>query len=280
MAENPKLEIEYIPVPQLPDYLTNEVNEAIRLYSVSMVVSDKEESRGLPCAGVFVTIDGQPGILTARHVWTEMHKREKLILMVGGRPIRIRTSLLTAYHPQSRPILEPFDAQVPDIAFVTLSSNNKGSIEAYGKVFYSVDRRASDSTFDLHGDDGFWIAIGSPQALLRRDIGAVGSLTYITGIEKRIEFEGWDYLFVNLDIDSNDKIPADLVGMSGGGIWRAKFKVNADRTRYWIEDCGRDIILTGLTFLQTPLEGRQLIAHGPMSIYHVFREFVLANRHK
>lgn len=80
---------------------------------------------------------------------------------------------------------------------------------------------------------------------------------------------------MNLDIDSNSKIPSDLVGMSGGGIWRAKFRINADRTRFWIEDRGRDIILAGVTFWQTPIEGRQLIAHGPRSIYRALRDIVI-----
>lgn len=47
MNNNSEPGIEYISVPQLPHDLTKEVNEAIRLFSVSMVVSDEEERDGV-----------------------------------------------------------------------------------------------------------------------------------------------------------------------------------------------------------------------------------------
>ncbi len=52
-----------------------------------------------------------------------------------------------------------------------------------------------------------------------------------------------------------------------GGVWRVIFSVTGEPGRFAIGDPSRDIVLQGITFLQTELAGRQLIAHGPKSIY-------------
>lgn len=271
--------IEFIPVPELPDYLTADVHREARLHSVSMVVARDDETRGAPCGGVFCTLNGLPGIITARHVWTEIHKAKTLVLMLGPNLVyRVATALLSVYAPETSMVAAPFNSSLPDIAFVPLSQVHRADIEARGKVFYSIDRRRSDPVFDLRTDDGFCIAVGCPDALMRRESRAVSPLTYITNIEKVIERDGWDYLFVNLNLESNAVIPKDLGGMSGGGVWRARFCVNSDRTKYWIENMSRDLILTGITFLQTSLPGRQLIAHGPTSIYDKLKDIVRMDR--
>jgi hypothetical protein len=264
-----------VPVPKLPAALTAEARNHIRRHCVSMVVADDDERAGMPCAGVLCVIDGTAGILTAWHVWDRLSRAQKLVLMLGpNHPYRIARSLLTAYAPDRALARELLDAAVPDIAFIPLPSEIKTAIEARHKVFYSVDRRVIDADFDLYGDAGFWVAIGTPVEMMRREAQAVGSLTYVTDVEKAIDREGWDYLYVNLNLESNVPIPSNLQGMSGGGLWRVIFSVTGEPGRFVIRDPSRDIVLQGITFLQTELAGRQLIAHGPKSIYARFLPFL------
>lgn len=264
-----------VPVPELPAAITAEARDHIRRHCVSMVVADEDEREGLPCAGVLCVIHGTAGILTAWHVWDRLSRAQKLVLMLGPKhPYRIARTLLTSYAPDRTVAKEFSDATVPDIAFIPLPAEIKTAIEARHKVFYSVDRRMNDTSFDLYGDAGFWIAIGTPVEMMRRDAQAVGSLTYVTDVEKAIERKGWDYLYVNLYLESNVPIPSNLEGMSGGGLWRVIFSVTGESGHFAIGDPSRDIVLQGITFLQTELAGRQLIAHGPKSIYECFPRFL------
>ena len=108
---------------------------------------------------------------------------------------------------------------------------------------------------------------GSPYEKVDFEQAKIPSFLYDTNASHATEHDGWDYFFVNLDIEANPEIPVDFGGVSGGGLWRAKYRVTANRDRFWIEDPGRDIVLVGVNFLQTALPGRQLVAHGPRSIY-------------
>ncbi len=163
---------------------------------------------------------------------------------------------------------------VPDIAFIPISFRDKAVVEAKQKAFYSVDRRRHQQDFDLFGDAGFWVAVGTPAEMMRPEAQAVGSLSYVTDVEKTAERDGWDYLHVNLNLESNVPIPANLEGMSEGGLWRVRFAVSGEPRSYAIENPSRDIVLQGITFLQTELGGRQLIAHGPKSIYQRIPEVI------
>lgn len=273
MQELPERQL--VPVPELPATLTAQVHAHVRRHCVSMVVAEQDESEGSPCAGVLCVVDGLAGILTARHVWDRLSRAQKLVVMLGPKhPYRIEKALLHAYAPERSPARELSDAAVPDIAFIPLPDEAKVSIEAKHKVFYSVDRRRIDPDFDLYGDTGLWIAIGSPVEMMKREARAVGSLSYITDIERATELDGWDYLHVNLNLESNVPIPSNLEGMSGGGVWRARFTVSGEPKRFAIHNPTQEILLQGIVFLQTALESRQLIAHGPRSIYEQLPEFI------
>lgn len=265
-------EIHIVPIPELPRELTSAAHVAIRSYAVSMIATSNDESDAKTCSGTFVTLNGRSGILTARHVWEKTRKYSKLILMIGGAPYRVERRFLDAEIVPATTSLEPFRADVPDLAFVPLATDMQGTIQARGKVFYSLDRRRGAADFDLYGDDGLWVVVGSPNALLREVDGAVGSLIYDTGIEKRFKEGGWDYVLVNMNVEGNPEIPSDFGGMSGGGLWRVKFRMDANRSSFWIEDASRDVILSGVIFYQTPSPGRQLIAHGPESIYDLLHK--------
>ncbi len=93
------------------------------------------------------------------------------------------------------------------------------------------------------------------------------SFLYDTFVDRHIEAGDWDYLFVNLNLKQNPDMPRTYGGMSGGGIWRAAFSLSAEETVFAVENPQRDIVLSGVAFYQTGLEGRQIIGHGPKSLY-------------
>lgn len=264
-----------VPTSELPESLITEAHEHIRRYCLSMVIADEDERKGIPCSGVLCVIRGIFGILTAHHVWSRLSQAQKLVLMLGpSHPYRIARHMLTGYAPGQAAEKELSTALAPDIAFIPLPAQIKTAIEARHKAFYSVDRRTTSTEFDLYSDAGFWVAIGTPLEIMRRGSGAVGSLAYVTDIEKVIKLEDWDYLYVNLNLESNIPIPANLEGMSGGGIWRVIFSVSSEPRGFSISDPNKDIVLQGITFFQTALRGRQLIAHGPKSIYELLPRFL------
>lgn len=264
-----------IPIKELPPELTAQVHEKARLHAVSMVLPPIGETDPRCCSGTLVQINEMVGILTARHVWTEIQGAPSLALLVGGQPYYVDPRILRAFVPLGDGTLPIVGARVPDIAFVRLPLLARGPIQAYGKVFYSIDARRQTSDLDLFGERGFWILAGSPQALARPDTGMVPSLLYDTSVEKRVTFGAWDYLFVNLNLKQNPELPRTYGGVSGGGIWRAVFQVSEDETLFVIESAKRDIILSGVAFYQTGEEGRQIIAHGPLSVCETLPKHVV-----
>ena len=98
------------------------------------------------------------------------------------------------------------------------------------------------------------------------------SFLYDTTVDKRIEQDDWDYLFVNLNLQQNPSLPKNYVGVSGGGIWRAAFSVTEDETVFTVENPKRGIVLSGVAFYQTGSDGRQIIGHGPRSLYETLCE--------
>ena len=257
-----------IPIPRLPSYLTQLAHYEIRSRSVSLLMTERDDdSSAASCAASLIAVHGKSGLLTARHVWEAARKRPILGVALNDRILRLETAGLYAFAPARDGLLEGEKAEVPDLAFVYLHPEHRATIQACGRVFYSIDRRRQSTQFDLFGDDGFYVVVGSP--IERIDIvnARIASLTYDTEISRQLQQSGWDYIFVNLNIEGNPEIPNDYKGVSGGGLWRVKFLASPDLKNFWIEDPARDIILVGVNFYQTDIPGRQLIAHGPKSIY-------------
>jgi hypothetical protein len=264
-----------IPIKELLLDLTRQVHEKIRLHAVSMVLPPVGGADPRCCSGTLVQLNEMAGILTAGHVWTEIERAPSLALLVGGEPYYVKTEVLRAFAPPSVGTLPGVAAQVPDIAFVRLPTIARGRIEAYGKVFYSIDARRKNAEIDPLDERGFWILAGSPQALARPDTGMVASFLYDTSVQKRLTVGAWDYLLVNLHLASNRELPTTYGGVSGGGIWRAVFHVSDDETVFAVASARRDIILSGVAFYQTPLEGRQIIGHGPVSMYDALPKYAV-----
>lgn len=269
----------HIQANDIPNKIWDEAIATIRRYCVSLVIADEDETLGYPCSGVFCVLNNSPGILTARHVWNQLSKAKKLVLMIGAQqPYRIDRNMLNAWTPPPlKNEEELLEASVPDLAFILLSDGMKSDIESRNKVFFSIDKRMSDPSFGDPDDAGFWITIGCPSKLMKRESKSVSSMTYITNIGSRVEIEGWDYIFIDLNLEKNPNIPTDLGGMSGGGLWRVLLYMTDDGISFDLNNPLRSILLQGITFLQTDLKNRQLIAHGPKSIYETFPKWITIN---
>jgi hypothetical protein len=218
-------------------------------------------------------------MLTAAHNWEVLRRRKTLILMIGEKtPYRIDATKLTAFFPPKQSLKELDTHSAPDIAFIPLNEEQRATIEAKQKIFYSIDRRTQSNSYDLYADDGMWVAVGAPMAMVDWERHAVGCLRYLTDVGQRAEVAGWDYVWINLNLEANAPIPHNLVGMSGGGLWRVRFSRSKLTGELSIVDPSHDIILSGIIFLQTALDGRQLVAHGPKSVYEHFPRFLAATR--
>jgi len=258
------------PIRDLPRDLISQVHDKIRLHGVTMIVARADGGEPVCCSGTLVTVKEMRGILTARHVWDVIKPSPTLVLLVGGKPYYLKPQILRGFAPDFQGTLGELGARVPDIAFIRIPEPAVSDIEAYGKVFYSIDRRREDADVASFTERGFWVLTGSPQVLFDAATGMAPSFLYDTFVDKHVTIGAWDYLFINLNLNQNPNIPRAYGGMSGGGIWRAAFWMSPDQTVFAVEDPQRDILLSGVAFYQTGLDGRQIVGHGPRSLYTTF----------
>jgi hypothetical protein len=252
-------------IGEIPDAFKKEVNSTIRLYSIIMLILDEDESHAIPCSGTLCKIEQHFGILTARHVWDEPQvgiKHHKVLkIIVGGGAYSFDVDSLQSIEPPVEG--ELYDGKVPDITFVKIPSELSSKIEAFEKIFYSIDKRIEDEELDLYGEDGYWTIFGSPVERLNIEQKSASSTIYGTSIPVRYDQKSWDYLELEV-LSEEGKMPEIAKGFSGGGIWRTKFAVNSNLKEF----CIIDIILSGVNFYQTNIgESYKIVGHGLKSIY-------------
>ncbi len=256
------------PIRDLPSELTADVNEYIRFFSVTMLLMNEANSQPIPCAGTLTKIGENYGIITARHVWENFSKHKNLLLMTGKTPFLIETDKLSAVVPPTLGVLPETDISIPDIAYIKFPSIHGGEIEALSKAFYSLDKRANDAFLEFCKKiSGYWPLFGAPKELVDYENKYVPSFLFGTYVSKVIEIDGWDYLIMGLNLDENPELPKNFEGVSGGGIWKVKFYMNEEMDKFKINNHTSDIALCGVNFFQTDLESRQIVGHGPISIY-------------
>lgn len=265
-----------VPIRNLPEEFTKPIHDHIRLYSVTMLMSENiEDIAVIPCSGTLCSFESKAGIVTARHVWEEARKHKSLIAMTDRGPLALETEKLVPAVPQPKCVLANTDARIPDIAFFYLDPKQKSEIESLGKVFYSIDKRANSPHLDVNTAAGYWAIFGNPKALLKvEERTVVPSFVYGTEVAPFSEKDGWDYLKVNLSIPENPGIPRNFGGVSGGGVWRTMWNTDSDQTCFRVSNLIEDCLLVGMSFYQTGGDGSQLIAHGPNSIYNSLPAFI------
>ena len=262
-------------IRDLPEDLTKKVNQHIRLFAVTMLICDEDDSKAIPCSGTLCSIKNKRGIVTARHVWAEIAKHRYLLIMLGKVPHIVEVNLLDAIVPpiQSRNLR--IDADIPDIAFIKLPAASINHLEDISKVFYSVDKRSNEEFIDFAKSSvGYFALFGTPLEWLDYDKKSVPSFIYNTYINDYLKYDGWDYQVMGINLDENPDIPRSYVGVSGGGIWKIKFFVSEDEKSFTVENPISDVSLVGVNFSQTAEKGRQIIGHGPYSIYKSLYDYI------
>ncbi|MFQ5853076.1 MAG: hypothetical protein ACE5JU_21155 [Candidatus Binatia bacterium] len=269
------VEFRQVPIRIFPTEFAAAIHEQIRLFSVTMVV-DRGGKDAYTCAGTLCKISGNRGIITARHVWERLSREREVLVLAGRAHVPLDPRLLCPVVPSAVERLPKSDAEIPDIAFLRIPDCDCVSLEAHGKVFYSLDRRLLDPQIALYTEHGYWALYGAPQALLDPRYGAASSFMYGTSISNHFEFGTWDYFEINLDVDANPAVPSGFHGCSGGGVWQTFWLTNEAATEFRVANRYKDIVLKGVNFWQTERYGGKVVAHGPRSIYQLLQEQVSA----
>jgi hypothetical protein len=69
-------------------------------------------------------------------------------------------------------------------------------------------------------------------------------------------------------------MPENVQGMSGGGMWRAKFSMSEDLKEFRLHA----VLFSGVNFYQTDIgKEYQILGHGPISIYKNLYELETLN---
>ncbi|HEX3526549.1 MAG TPA: hypothetical protein VH988_05740 [Thermoanaerobaculia bacterium] len=261
-----------VAIRNIPLEFREEIHAHLRLFALTIAVDHGEDS--YTCAGTLCQVGNIRGIATAKHVWEQLSTETSFYGLAGQAHVALRPDLVQPWIPPTSGTLPNTDAQVPDLAFLRLFDHECTALEAYGKSFFSLDRRLADPGSTLYEEEGYWAVCGAPQTLIALERRSFPSLVYGTYVQQRLEFDSWDYLNIALDLDENPDLPSSFGGVSGGGVWRTRFGTDEAATRFEIANRYRDIFWVGVIFYQTSLEGRSLIAHGPRSIYQRLYEGV------
>jgi len=259
-----------IQISQLPEEMLEDIRAQVRLYSVAMLCVDSEDIEAVPCSGTLCKIGNSYGIITARHVWDnpnpqgdrgiKNHKRLKIC--VGKGAYDLDTTWLSAIFPETTG--RKLDAAIPDIAFIRVPPEICSKFEASNKLFYSIDNSIQRFQNELNSlDDGVWFTFGNPKERINFEEAEAASVIYVTDLREKYEEGKWDYISLNVTAEEGE-MPTNVGGMSGGGMWRAKFSMREDLKEFNLHAA----LFSGVNFYQTEFgKEYQILGHGPMSIY-------------
>lgn len=262
-------------IPDIPESFRKEIHEHIRLFSVSMLLAEDDQTDiVIPSSGTLCSYKTSFGILTARHVWEEAKSHELLLILTSRGSFNIKVKEIDPIVPSVNSVFSNTSANIPDIAFLRIDPSCKLKLEARGKVFYSIDKRINKLESILKRIDGYWAIFGNPEKMLNVEARTAPTFIYGTGVNEIVKINGWDYLTVELNIPDNPSLPSNFGGVSGGGLWRTFYSTNEKKEKFIVENKFEDIILSGVNFFQLYEGGSKLIAHGPSSVYHELLKYL------
>ena len=168
-------------IRDLPEQLTQVVNAHIRLFAVTMLIADDEDSPVIPCAGTLSNIKGHKGIITARHVWEEMEKHKHLLIMLGRAPHIVDVNKLNPVVPPIQSRNDKISSDIPDLAFIMLPGPSINHIEAISKAFFSIDKRLNKESMAFFKNPvGYFALFGAPEEWIDYRNKSVPSFIYST----------------------------------------------------------------------------------------------------
>jgi len=162
----------------------------------------------------------------------------------------------------------------PDIEFIRLTQHTANSVRTR-RSFYNLSKEIEARKTKAMSPVGFSLISGFPDETKREHAGQYGfkavtehcGFGMITGVDKRFEKEGFDYLELGASYSSPDEPPNDFRGVSGAGVWQFLVCKNANepmsQARY------HDFVLMGVAYYQTSVENgvRHIRAHGQHTLY-------------
>ena len=258
-----------IQISQLPKEMLIDIRARIRLYSAAMLCYDSEDIEVVPCSGTLCKIGNSYGIITARHVWDNPNPQgdpgikhhKNLKICVGNGVYDLDTKWLSAICPETRG--KKLKAAIPDITFLRIPTEICSKFEAFNKIFYSIDNSIQRFQNELYNLDGVWFTFGNPKERINVEKAEAASVTYVTDLRDKYQESKWDYISLNV-VAEEGEMPANVAGMSGGGMWRAKFSMREDLKEFKLNA----VLFSGVNFYQTEFgKEYQILGHGPMSIY-------------
>ena len=258
-----------IQISQLPEEMLKDIRERIRLYSVAILCYDYNDIEVVPCSGTLCKIRDSYGIITARHVWDNpnpqgdpgIKNHKKLKICVGKGAYDLETKWLSAIFPETTG--KKLNASIPDIAFLRIPTGICSKFEAFNKIFYSIDNSIQRFQDELYNLDGVWFTFGNPKERIYVEKAKAASVTYVTDIREKYEESKWDYISLNV-VAEEGEMPTNVGGMSGGGMWRAKFSMRENLKEFKLHV----VLFSGVNFYQTEFgKEYQILGHGPISIY-------------
>ena len=235
-------------------------------------------------SGTLVEFDGNFALLTAKHVVDSVWE-EKARLFVDGEvrelllPISQDPEILAFQSDHIRAFLvgphrDGYSADGPDLALLILPATPNLETLRARKGFLNLGQNLERRMTAIESLRGFSAVCGFPKALTFAPIQAahfdeaIGfeGLPIISGFGETCSRGNWDFISVpskKMVLQSVFNIEADaLLGMSGGGIWRALIQEVGDG--FQIET----VILNGVFFGQKITKDEiTMIGHGPKSIF-------------
>jgi len=267
--------------------LTPDAQQRLRIepasFTVPLVIND------VPLGtGTLVRIDSFLGILTAEHVVNHPEVPELALKRPGSK-------LGLAISEQSHRVTFPgdflsicaakriSDKEGPDIAFIAIPAS-EGPVEQITatKSFFNITHNVEERIVESQSEKGVSVVVGMPQKLhevkfddphFEKTVGLIGATLITKPGVYRMREDGWDDI-VTVYTESNIPFAGDkLGGVSGGGLWKAIFKLNEDGTA----DVDH-MTLSGVVFYDERPGNDEihLRAHGPPSIYRRIVEMVRA----
>lgn len=240
-------------------------------------------------SATYVKCGNKLGILTAHHVAYQCsvpfdfnpNSTDKLGLGVAGTPHAFEIEMQHLIpHEIGRPTTDDFG---PDLLFIEIpASESRLQTILAKRQFWNVSFKPDDRIQECYNEiNCVWSTAGHPHELRKQEapshgfaeVWAFPGLVGITGVEKMHQRDSFDFFDTFANYTGRNDIPQSFKGESGGGLWR--LPITKDKA----SDPNDTIrvgspVFAGILFYQGPLEmNRRLIrAHGPKSIYEVFRK--------
>jgi hypothetical protein len=257
------------PDPESGKALMNILNGTLRFTTGLFALSTFPCENPLQFAGsgTFVTTLGSHFILTARHVWEVVDKRDSdlgiSVVSSMGHQFKIEKSKIAVFGP-SRPA--NWSELGPGIALLRIPDYYVSKILAHGNVFYDLDVIGPAPT----GPE-LLLLFGIPESLgqFTSRLTRLSPIWWRVGTRPAIGPQPFDYCDVIVDVsDLPSAKSLVLPGVSGGGLWSVYFFES--ETVGEIRSCAK---LRGVAFWEfLPVDGdksRIVRCHATKSIQQV-----------